>query len=325
MMSPLEYNPNPEHNLRMSKFRVVFIVVITVFTVTGCSIKQMVMDELSSSLGGADVSTVITGEEDPELVGSALPTFIKTYEIVLALDPDNRSLLLSTSNVCALYAYAFLQTPASMLGSDRYEERKELMARAKKLFLRARDYAIRAIALKYPGFSLDLKEDELAALLAKTTKEDVPYIYYAGLSDMGAFTADSFDMELIVLLPKVVLLISRALELDQTYENGAIAEFFVSYYGSLPRELGGSEEKARQYFTKALELSGGRKAGTYVALASSVSINRQDVAEFKDLLGKALAVDVNLNRAGRLMNIVAQRKAKWLLEHVEDYFLIGED
>jgi predicted anti-sigma-YlaC factor YlaD len=309
----------------MSKIRTVFGILIAVISISGCSIKQMVMNELSSSLGGTDVSTVITGEEDPELVGSALPTFIKTYEIALALDPKNPSLLLATSNACALYAYAFLQTPATMLGSDRYDERKEMMMRAKKLFLRARDYATLAISIRHPGFSLESKEADLEASLAKMSKDDVPYLYYAGLSDMGAFTSDSFDMELIVLLPKVVLLISRALELDETYDSGAIHEFFVSYYGSLPKDLGGSEEKARAFYKKALDISGGKKAGAYVSLASSVSINTQNIAEFRELLEKAIAVDVNMNKSGRLMNIIAQRKAKWLLDHIEDYFLIGDD
>jgi predicted anti-sigma-YlaC factor YlaD len=285
----------------------------------------MVMNELSSSLGGADVSTVITGEEDPELLEDALPTFLKLYEVVLRIDPKNDKLLLATSNLCALYAYAFLQTPASMLQGEKYEERKELMSRAKRLFLRAREYAVQAITIRHPGFGFELKENELQAILAKMTKEDVPYLYYAGLSDMGAFTSDSFDMELIVLLPKVVLVISRALELDETYELGAIHEFFVSYFGALPKELGGSEEKSRSHFAKAIELSQGKKASTFVALASTVSINTQNLAEFKDLLGKALAIDVDKYIPGRMMNILAQRKAKWMLDHVDDYFLIGDD
>jgi predicted anti-sigma-YlaC factor YlaD len=290
----------------------------------GCSIKQAVMNELSQSLGTADVSTVITGEEDPELLGAALPSFIKLYEIVLQVDPDNPKILLATSNAIALYAFAFVQAPASMLPGDKFEEKQLEIKRAKKLFLRARDYVTRAIAIKYPGFSLSLPEDKLKVLLSTMTKSDLPYLYYAGLTSMGAFTTDSFDMELTVLLPKIVMLLSRVLELDETYEMGGIHDFFIQYYGALPKELGGSEEKARAHYKKALEYSNGLRAGTYLALAGTIDIATQNITEFKDLCNKVLSIDVNIYKPGRLMNILDQRKAKWMLEHLDDYFLIGD-
>jgi predicted anti-sigma-YlaC factor YlaD len=283
------------------------------------------MNELSGTLGSADVSTVITGEEDPELIRDSLPSFLKLYEIILAVEPGKPELLLAASNVCALYAYAFLQIPASMLEIDKYDERTNEMGRAKKLFLRARDYALQAIAAKHPGFSLSLDEGEMTKRLETMTKDDVPYLYYAGLSDMGAFTSDSFDMELIVGLPKVVLLLQRALALDEGYELGAIHEFFISYYGALPKDLGGSEEKARYHFEKALSYSNGLKAGPYLALASTVCVNNQDIDEFKELLSRATAIDVNTYVRGRLLNIISQRKARWLLGHIDDYFLTGEE
>ena len=93
------------------------------------------------------------------------------------------------------------------------------------------------------------------------------------------------------------------------------------FYGSAPADLGGSEEKARQDFSRAVELSGGRTAGPYVALASSVSVKNQNVAEFRDLLGKALAIDVNALPAQRLTNIINQRRARWLLDHIDRFFL----
>jgi predicted anti-sigma-YlaC factor YlaD len=58
-----------------------------------------------------------------------------------------------------------------------------------------------------------------------------------------------------------------------------------------------------------------------VALATSVSVKNQNVGEFRDLLGKALAIDVNADIPDRLVNIINQRRARWLLDHVGDFFL----
>jgi len=50
----------------------------------------------------------------------------------------------------------------------------------------------------------------------------------------------------------------------------------------------------------------------------------QNATEFKSMLEKALAVDVEADQDNRLANIVAQRRAKWLLDHVKDLFLDQE-
>ena len=102
-------------------------------------------------------------------------------------------------------------------------------------------------------------------------------------------------------------------------------EIFISYYAAAPAELGGSEEKARAEFARAVELSGGHSAGPYVALASSVSVKNQNEAEFRDLLAKALAVDVNAVPAERLTNTINQQKAQWLLDHADRFFVEGQD
>ena len=65
----------------------------------------------------------------------------------------------------------------------------------------------------------------------------------------------------------------------------------------------------------------GNKAGPYISLATSVSVTNQNAAEWKDLLNKALAIDVDKDPANRLANIIYQKRAKWLLAHTSDYFI----
>jgi predicted anti-sigma-YlaC factor YlaD len=55
-----------------------------------------------------------------------------------------------------------------------------------------------------------------------------------------------------------------------------------------------------------------------------VSVHNQNAAEFRGLLGQALAVDVDAEPSSRLQNIVNQRHARWLLDHIGDYFLEEE-
>jgi hypothetical protein len=57
-----------------------------------------------------------------------------------------------------------------------------------------------------------------------------------------------------------------------------------------------------------------------VSLAESVSVLTQDRAEFESLLGRALAVDPGVRPEWRLANLVAQRRARWLLGRLDILF-----
>ena len=278
---------------------------------------DMVIDALAEGSG-----TAFTGDDDPELVGDALPFALKLYETLLAQSPDNLGLLLTTGSGFVMYANAYLQTPSDMLPDEEYEQRQHMRDRAKRMYIRGRDYMLRAIEVLHPGFGASLEEDAAAGdMLAAMSEDDIQYLYWAGLGWMGAVSIDSFDVELGLTRERAASLLLRALEIDETYSDGALHEFFVSYYGGLPELLGGSEEKARFHFERAVELSGGEKPGPYVALATAVTVKKQDAAEFRSLLEAALAIEIT-DPNSQLVTIVTQQKARWLLDNIDRFFLV---
>ncbi len=285
-----------------------------------CSIKQLAVDTVIDALseGGG---TTFTGDNDPELVGDALPFALKLYETLLAQSPDNRGLLRTTGSGFIMYSNVYVQMPADMLPASRHEERSEMRQRAKKLYIRGRDYVIDALDVGHPGFAEALENDDYQGYLREMTEEDVPDLYWAGSGWLGAIAINAFDVKLGITREKAIALIQRALEIDESYGDGAIHGVLISYYGSLPAMLGGSEEKAREHFQRALELSEGQNAGAYVSLAQSVSVGNQDHEEFRMLLNKALEITPT-NPENRLETIIMQEKAQWLLDNIDDYFLL---
>jgi predicted anti-sigma-YlaC factor YlaD len=296
---------------------------LALLAAAGCSINTLAVKAVSGMLSAPGSSTVFTGDDDPQLVADALPFAMKLYESLVAQTPDNAPLLLSTGSMFAMYANAFVQTPAGMLPESEYQRRLQMLNRAKNLYLRGREYCLRALEARHPGIRARLQSNDATAL-ANTSAADVPYLFWASASWLGAFSADPFDMELMLTLSRPLALMARAYQLEPGYNKGAIDEFYISVYGSLPASLGGSQEKAREHFRRAVELSGGLTAGPYVALATAVDIPTQNVKEFRELLGKALAIDPDASPENRLVNILSQRKARWLLDHSGDYFLQEE-
>ncbi len=288
---------------------------------SSCSINKLAVNLVAKTVSSGD-STVFTGEEDPQLVADALPFAMKLYESLLEQTPENEDLLLTTGSIFTMYANAFIQTPAGMLPDSEYEQQQEMLQRAKKMYLRGRGYLLQAMELRYPGFGEHLKNNELEQALAPTDVEDVPFLFWTSASWLGAFSTDTFDMELLLNLAKPIALLNHALELDESYSGGMIHDTLISIYGALPEAMGGSQDKARHHFEKAVEYSEGLSASPYVALASTVSVANQDLEEFRQLLKAAIAIDPDANPDNRLQNLLSQEKARWLLDHVEDFFLI---
>jgi len=314
-----------EKNMKKLFFSWRCLAVISLIVLPACSIKKLAMNQVANALTGSGSSTVFTGDNDPELVGDALPFAIKMYESLMVANPRHPGLRLQTGSLYIMYANAFLQTPATMLAEDEYQKQEFAYGRAKNLYLRGRDIILVCLENKYPGLRAALQKRDYQKALQRTTRKDAPLLYWAGAGWLGGFAIDAFDMDLGVTLPAAAALIDRAYHLDPDYAAGALHEFYILYYGSLPEYMGGDLKKAREHYGQALAISGGKSATPYLSLATSVTVKEQNLAEFKALLNKALAIDPEVVPENRLVNILNQRKARWLLEHADDYFLTDEE
>ena len=96
-------------------------------------------------------------------------------------------------------------------------------------------------------------------------------------------------------------------------------EFKVVFAGATPGEP--DYDEIRRHYDRALELSGGQSAGLHVAYAEAVSVPTQNGDEFREMMERALAVDPDANPDNRLVNLIAHRRATWLLDRVDDLIL----
>jgi predicted anti-sigma-YlaC factor YlaD len=295
-------------------------ILISLMVLSSGCIKRYAVNKTANALSGAE-SLVFSGDEDPELVGDALPFALKMYESLLEKTPRHVPLLISTGKSFVMYSFAFVQTPADQMTEEQLALQHSERMRAKKLYLRARGYLFTALNECHPGFDSLIERGTIDSALALTDQSDTTALYWTGMAWMAAITADKKDIDLVITMPRAVAFVSRVKELNANFGEGSVDEFFLSYYGGLPASMGGSEEKARECFKKAIELSKGKKAGPYLSLATTVSIRNQNIKEFRDLLNKALAVDVSHRDKYRLTNVIYQKKAQWYLDNEDNYFL----
>ena len=295
----------------------IVLLLLGASTLSGCSIRRIAMRSVANSLtSGPDVFGT---DDDPELVRDALPFGLKTMESLLAALPEHEGLLVTLCKGYTQYTYAYVQSEGDLVVNSDYARSEALHARAFHLYLRARDYGLRALALHHRGIadSLHLDPDRAAASL---TPRDVPALFWTAASWGSAIAMGKDRPEMLADLEAIRALVNRGLALDEGYEAGAFHEAAI-VLDALPPALGGSSESARRHFARALELSHDGRASPYVTLAQSVSVMEQNRAEFRRLLERALTFDPNRDPSQRLATIVLQRKARALLDRQDEFFV----
>jgi len=297
------------------------IIFLSLTVMNSCSLKKMAMNKVADMLASPGSGTVFTGDNDPELVGDALPFTIKLYESLMVSMPWHLGLKLQTGSLYIMYANAFIQAPADMLAQEEIEKQAFLFNRAKNLYLRGRDILLKALDHKYPGFLNRLDKKEFDRALAPMKKVDVPLLYWAAAGWLGAYAINPFDMKVGMTVPGAAALMNRVLQLDPGFDGGAVHDFYTLYYGAMPDYMGGDFNKARDHFKKAIEASGGKITSPYLSLATTVAVKEQNLEEYETLLKKVLAVDPDADPSNRLLNTINRRKAEWLLKHADDFFL----
>lgn len=292
------------------------------FWSSGCSMRRFAVNRIGDAL--ATGGSTFEADNDVELVGEALPFGLKLIESLLAESPGHEGLLVAGCRGFTLYAYGYVQQEADRVASQDLERSNELRRRARRLFERASAYGLRALERRYPGIRQALEKDPAKAAGAVRDPRHVPLLYWNAAALGLAISAARGDAEMLARLPEVEALINRALELDERWNDGAIHEFQVIYASTRPGAGGPDAARVRRHFERAVELGRGQKASAFVGYAESVLVREQNRAEFRRMLERALAIDPDKDARTRLMNLIAQRRARWLLGRIDELFLEEE-
>ena len=297
-----------------------FAQILILVSLARCSLKKRAVDTFVDVLGEAE--GVYLSEDDPELIGSALPFNLKTIETLLVSSPDNRSLLLSAAKTFSLYAYGFVEPQAWTLSPVKYEELEEserIRKRAARLYRRGYLYGVRGLEVEHPGIGERLKRTPEQAV-RDLEPTDVPLAVWTAAALGGAIGLSKDDPESTADIALIGALLERALVLDEDFEEGTTHELLMAFEAS---RVGGSRDKAARHYERALALGTAKSPSIWLGWAERVSVAEQNRREFEELVERSLAFDVDAHPKNRLLNLLAQRRARWLKGNADELFLEG--
>jgi hypothetical protein len=283
----------------------------------GCShfILSKAADGLSSGTGGS-----FARDDDPAFVEAAIPFALKTMESLADQLPDHAPLRVSLASGFTGYAYAFIQEEADELDAQDAKRAAELRHRAKRMYLRARNHGLDGLQIARGITLADLHagDDARRAALEKCETGDVALLYWTLVPWAAAIAADKRDLALVGDLPIIAAMLDRAIALDPDWQQGSLDEFSLAFDGA--RAGGTTPAAQKSHYDRALSLSQGLRVSLQVSWAENVLVAAQDKAAFEKRLNDALAFDTDEPKARelRLANLIAQRRARFLLAHEDD-------
>ena len=283
--------------------------------VSGCSPKRMGISRMASAL--SSTATAFARDNDPEFVRLAAPSTLKMVEMLLDEEPSHPGLLMTACSGFTQYAYGFLHVEADMAEPPTGAPARELKGRGRAMYARAREYCGRALKLRHARAGVTFPRDP-DPLLKVAMRADVPMLYWTAVAWGGELALSDDQLARLGELTAIRALLMRARELDEGWEAGAIHEALIAVDG-LPLLLGGNSARARAHFDRAVTLSQGESAFTYVTMAVSVAQPARDRVEFERLLRAALAIDGE-RPSLRLSNLIARKRAAFLLARIDRLF-----
>jgi tetratricopeptide (TPR) repeat protein len=263
-------------------------------------------------------------ESDLDLAREAAPGQLKTADGFLATVPENRQLLQVVAQGFIEYAFGFLEDDLDTTPDDQAHaaQRERLTARATGIYDRALEFSLRLIATDDKNFKEAFLKDAASteAEAKKLDKDSAAGLLFAGMALGSSINLNRNDVGRVVDLPKAIVLVKRAYQLDPKFYNGGAAMTLGLVYASQGKAMGGDPDAAKKYFDEAIGVTGGRYLMAKVFMARYYAVVIQDRALFESTLKEVLNTPASIFPEYRLANELAKRRAKRYLDHVEDYF-----
>ncbi len=282
------------------------ITVICIFLLfSSCSVQKIGLRSMSGILDSS--MAALFEESDLKLAEQAIASDLKLLEGLIKSDPNNEKFLLLACQGFASYALGFVE--------DQDPDR------AQSLYLRGRDYGLK-ILQKNPSFQPALSGDldRLAAALKKFDHNEVPALFWTANNWANWINLNLTDTDALADLPRVQLMMQRVLELDEGYFFGGAHLFFATIYASRPKLLGGDVDRAQHHFSRCFEFAQEKFLLPYVYYARYYAPRTFDAELFTTTLQKVLATPDDILPEQRLPNAIAKRKARELLQRIDELF-----
>ena len=282
-----------------------FLILLSLLGIgflSGCS----VMFSSATSRLADNFSYAFENQTDLVVVEEATPAYLLMMDALIRENPDNASLLKNAAKLNAAYAEIFVKdTERSVI-----------------IIHKALNLAFRAACSDSKRFCniQDKNYHDFKLIIDDSGKDEIDAIYTLGTVWASWIQANQKDWNAVAEIPKVEAIMEQVARLKPEYDDGGAFLYLGTLATLLPPALGGNPEKGREFFEKTIAISNGKNLYAKVLYAQRYARSVFDKELHDQLLQEVIDSDPKVE-GYTLINIIAQREARLLLESSDDYFL----
>ena len=304
--------------------RPLIAVLLAGFLLGGaCSIEKYALRKSSAMM--LKGMTAMNGESDFEIFKMSLPPNLKTLEVLLASDPDNPDMLFMLAQGWGGYAQVVIEDEIDLADAAGDIPRvTALKARATALYRKGQGYA--ATLLGTPELRKTLEAgtlDQMKVEVAKFTVDQVPALLWYAFNWIGQINLNQSNMALVAGLPRVEMLLNRAVVLQPDYFYGMPLLTAGGLASARPAMLGGDLVRGRELMEKAIGVTGGHFLLAKFMYARLWALQAQERALFCRLLAEVIGAPDDLLPEQQMMNNIAKIWASRWRARAGDLFAEG--
>jgi len=284
------------------------LLLLSIFLLLATACSSIVSSTASKM--ASNLSYTILNSDDPQTVADGAPAYLLLMDSFLVDADKDVQLLQSAATLYSAYSSIFV--------TDHQ--------RSIKMSNKALSYAEQALCLDNKGLGdknlchlRDIDFAEFSLLTESINKENIHSWYVLGSSWAGWIKANSSSMSAVAELPRVSLIMSRILAVDENWQEGQVHLYLGVLNTLLPPALGGKPELAKQHFEKAISISQNKNLMAKVLYAEKYCRLVFNQTLHDQLLNDVLQADP-YHKNLTLMNTLARDQAQKLLASSQDYF-----
>ncbi len=283
------------------------LLLCIILSFSGCStILRLQTDFVTPMI--SELVDQAANNPSPQVVREGIAANIVMVSAFSAISPNNNTLMEKCAYLYCAYGLMVEETEPAF---------------ASELYALGKQYGMRALKQNHcfsKGIGWGRHIPELTDCLGRRYKKAA---LWAGVATGLWILSNMEDSSALVEIADAVALVERSVELDENYFFGIGKVFLGAYYALIPDFFGtgGGPEASARMFAEARAVSNGRLLLVDVFEARFLDTQLKDKEAYVRKLERVLAADPNILEEYKSFTAIAKQKARYLLDHMEEYFL----
>ena len=216
------------------------------------------------------------------------------------------------------YSYGVIMEENDRLIDNEYLKALQGYKKANILFNESKILSKEILNEKYPNFEEWLSNK----IIIEFNKADIFDLYWLAAATGGSIKSSRGNPFELIYLPQVKKLLNTAIAIEPTWGSGALYSALLTYTTSrTDLTTDALRDSVNYYFNKAVEVSDSLDASPFLTYAESIHKPFQEKKEFEDKLNFILKMDNKRSSNFELSNLIAKKRAEWLLSKLDEYFI----